>query len=342
MKRCKQSLAPVFLLAAMPVRIHIVTPAPPGSLHGNRVTALRWQRQLRALGHRVSVGEAWAGEAAQLLVALHAMRSQQAISDFRRAHPERPVVLVLTGTDIYRDLPAGGAGRERVLASMQAADRLVLLQDEAADELPPELRAKAVTIHQSVPPLRRLATPPQRFLVTVIGHLREEKDPMCIVRALQRLPLEARLRVAHLGEAMDERFRSEALAAMSADRRYAWLGRRSHGRALRWLARSHLMVISSRMEGGAHVVSEAIAAGVPVLASDIAGNRGLLGARYPGLFAAGDDAALAALLGRAMASESFVAQLAAAVLERQPLVSAATERERIARLLDALAPAWRG
>lgn len=315
-------------------RIHIVTPAPPGSLHGNRVTALRWQRHLRGLGYRVSVSESWSGQPARLLVALHAMRSHEAIRDFRRAHPERPVVLILTGTDLYRDLPAGGVQRRQVLASMQAADRLVLLQDDAIEQIPVALRHKAVTIHQSVPPVRRLATPVRSFLVTVIGHLRDEKDPMCTARALQRLPERDALRVAHLGEAMDERYRREAQDAMSRDRRYTWLGRRSHGQALRWLARSHLMVISSRMEGGAHVVSEAIAAGVPVLASDIPGNRGLLGAAYPGLFPPGDDAALAALLERAMAAPDFMASLAAAVLERRPLVSPETERQRIARLMN--------
>lgn len=317
-------------------RIHIVTPAPPGSLHGNRVTALRWQRHLRALGYRVSVGGSWSGEPARLLVALHAMRSHEAIRDFRRAHPERPVVLILTGTDLYRDLPAGGAPRMQVLESMQAADRLVLLQDEAIEELPAGLRAKAVTIHQSVPPVHRLSTPSRSFLVTVIGHLRDEKDPMCTVRAMERLPANASLRVVHLGEAMDERYRREAQDAMSRDRRYSWLGRRSHGQTLRWLARSHLMVISSRMEGGAHVVSEAIAAGVPVLASDIPGNRGLLGAAYPGLFPVGGDAALAALLDHAMAAPDFMALLAAAVDQRRALVSPGTERERIGQLMGAL------
>ncbi len=317
-------------------RIHIVTPAPPGSLHGNRVTALRWQRHLRALGCRVSVGGYWSGEPARLLVALHAMRSHEAIRDFRRVHPERPVVLILTGTDLYRDLPAGGAQCVQVLASMQAADRLVLLQEEAIEELPAGLRAKAVTIHQSVPPVQRLPVPSRSFLVTVIGHLRDEKDPMCIVRALQRRPATDSLRVVHLGEAMDERYRREAQEAMSRDRRYTWLGRRGHGQALRWLARSHLMVISSRMEGGAHVVSEAIAAGVPVLASDIPGNRGLLGAGYPGLFPVGDDAALAALLERAMAAPDFMASLATAVLARRPLVLPETERQRICQLMGSL------
>jgi glycosyltransferase involved in cell wall biosynthesis len=200
------------------------------------------------------------------------------------------------------------------------------------------LRARAVTIHQSVPPIRRLPSPVRSFLVTVIGHLREEKDPMCTFRALRRLPLLTSLRVVHLGRAMDEAHERAACDAMASEPRYAWLGERSHRDALRWLARSHLMVISSRMEGGAHAVSEAIAAGVPVLASDIPGNRGLLGADYPGLFPVADEAALAALLERAQASPAWLDQLTQAVLKRRPLASPETERARILQLLAS--PEW--
>lgn len=321
------------------MRLHIVTPAPPGSLHGNRVTALRWQRHLRALGHRASVGESWDGEDVQLLVALHAVRSQHAIAAFRRAHPQRPIVLVMTGTDLYRDLPGGGEPAVQALAAMHAADRLVLLQEEAIKQLPVALRSRAVTIHQSVPPLRRQLPPQRTFLISVIGHLRDEKDPLCIVRALQHLPQAVGLRVAHLGKAMDERYRLAASEAMRQDARYQWLGERPHRDTLRWLARSHLMVISSEMEGGAHVVSEAIAAGVPVLASDIPGNRGLLGAGYPGYFAVGDALRLALLLERAQTSAAFVAQLTQAVLARRPLVSPDIERERISQLLVSLGAA---
>ncbi|MGH9182278.1 MAG: hypothetical protein ACRDZ9_00360 [Acidimicrobiales bacterium] len=39
-----------------------MTPAPPGSQHGNRVTALRWQRLLEELGHQVGVRESYDGE----------------------------------------------------------------------------------------------------------------------------------------------------------------------------------------------------------------------------------------------------------------------------------------
>lgn len=300
------------------------------------MTALRWQRHLRALGHQVTMSNHWTSEPADVLVALHARRSHDAIAGFRVAHPDRPVVLVLTGTDLYRDLAGDADTRACVLASMQTADRLVTLQQEAIEAMPAALRDKAVTIHQSVPPIARQPTVDKRFLVTVLGHLREEKDPFCIARALRHLPESRQLRVLHLGKAMDEAHQRNAEQAMREDNRYAWIGELPHQAALHWLSSSHLMVISSWMEGGAHALSEAVAAGVPVLASNIPGNRGLLGADYPGLFTAGDDAALAALLRQTMDSSAFLARLTDAVLARRPLVSAETERERIARLIDSL------
>lgn len=326
------------------MRIHLVTPAPPGSLHGNRVTALRWQHQLQALGHSVAIASCWTSEPADLLIALHALRSHAAIARFRAAHPQRSIILILTGTDLYRDLAGDATARAQVLASMRSADRLVALQDEAVQAVPPALRDKLVTIHQSVPPLQRQPRVNAGFLVSVIGHLREEKDPFCIVRALRRLPRQQwpALQVVHLGQAMDEPHRLAAEQAMQQEPRYAWLGALPHQAALQWLARSELMVISSRMEGGAHVVSEAIAAGVPVLASDIAGNRGLLGAHYPGRFAVGDDAALATLLAQAMTQPDFMRQLGDAVLARRALVAPATERQAIAQLLNGLGSAEPG
>jgi glycosyltransferase involved in cell wall biosynthesis len=92
------------------------------------------------------------------------------------------------------------------------------------------------------------------------------------------------------------------------------------------------MVISSRMEGGAHVVSEAIAAGVPVLASRISGNVGLLGARYPGYYPVGDDRALARLIARAH-GQRFLRLLEQQVKSRRALVRPAAERRALRALI---------
>jgi glycosyltransferase involved in cell wall biosynthesis len=83
----------------------------------------------------------------------------------------------------------------------------------------------------------------------------------------------------------------------------------SRTRAVRALAQSQLCVISSHMEGGANVLSEAIVASVPVLASSIDGNVGILGADYPGLFRVGDTRDLAHLMTRAETNPKFLRDL---------------------------------
>jgi putative glycosyltransferase (TIGR04348 family) len=316
------------------MRLVIVTPARPGTRHGNRTTALRWARHLRALGHRVAIRVEWDGRACDAMIALHARRSHASIAAWKRALPSRPVVLVLTGTDLYRDIRTDAAAR----ASLDLADRLVVLQQKGLEELGAAHRAKTTVVHQSVRAPRRQEPPRTYFLATVIGHLREEKDPFCAARALALLPEVGNLRVVHLGSAMSEEAAREARTRMRADRRYRWLGELPHAQAMRWLARSHVMVISSRMEGGAHVVSEAIAIGVPVLASRISGNIGLLGEDYPGYYPVGEERALAALLARAYSETAFLASLARKVGAERAKVKPAAERGALRDLLAGLQP----
>ncbi|MBK5104905.1 MAG: TIGR04348 family glycosyltransferase [Burkholderiales bacterium] len=310
------------------MRILIVTPAAPGSRHGNRNTALRWARHLRALGHETQVELDWDGRDCDLLIALHARRSHAAIHAWKSAHPRRPLALVLTGTDLYRDIRSDADAR----ASLVLADRMVVLQPQGLDELSAAQRAKTSVIFQSVRALRRQTPPRSYFLATVIGHLRDEKDPFRAALALAQLPQSA-IRVVQLGQAMTAEMGRQARALMRAEPRYRWLGELDHAGAMRWLARSHVMVISSRMEGGAHVVSEAIAIGVPVIASAIPGNIGLLGADYPGYYPYADEAALAAQLARAQRDPAWLAELEAAVQAQRHEIDPAAERAAIARLI---------
>jgi len=297
-------------------RIVIVTPAAPGSRSGNRNTAVRWARILRGLGYRVEIDTAWRGAACDLFVALHARRSHDSLQSFRTAHPQVPTVLALTGTDLYRDIHTTPQAQE----SLDLAHRLVALQEAAPDELNPCLRHKLHVIYQSE--LARWPwSPPRRFFsVSVLGHLRDEKDPFRCALALRYLPERAGVRLVQAGKAMAPEMEREARRLMAQDPRYRWLGEIPHWQAMKLLARSHVMVISSRMEGGAHVVSEAIAHGVPVIASDIAGNRGMLGGDYPAYYPVQDEKALAALLMRAAADAAYLERLRALVAARRPLI----------------------
>jgi glycosyltransferase involved in cell wall biosynthesis len=120
---------------------------------------------------------------------------------------------------------------------------------------------------------------------------------------------------------------------MASNPRYRWLGEVPRWKARRLLARSRLLVQSSFIEGGANVVSEALAAGVPVVASDIPGNLGMLGEGYPGYYPVGDEAALARLLYRAETDGGFYTLLRDRCAARAYLVQPERERGALGRLV---------
>ena len=311
------------------MKIVIVTPAAAHSRHGNRNTAARWAALLRQLGHRVTVQVAWDEAAADVMIALHARRSHESVKRFALAHPRRPLILTLTGTDLYRDIRFDADARE----SMRLATRMIVLQEMGLAELPVPLRAKTRVIYQST---RRIAPqPPLKscFEVVVSGHLREEKDPFRATAALVYLPEHSRIRVTHIGGAMSPQMAETARAWAARDPRYHWLGEVAHGKALQILARSRVMVISSRMEGGANVVSEALAAGVPVIASRISGNIGMLGKHYAGYYPLEDERALARLLWRAESDPAFYRKLKTQCRQRRVRVAPRRERDGLKRLL---------
>ena len=296
------------------------------------MTALRWQGFLEELGYSVEVTESWSGEDAGALIALHAYRSHQSIAQFKKRYPSRPIVLILTGTDLYRDMQ----NHSEVLQSMEIADQLIVLQSSALDSIPPSLRYKAQVIYQSVEIDLTDPIAKEDFLVSVIGHLREEKDPFCVARSLPLLPSDSKINVQHLGQAMNSQMEDLARNFNATLDRYQWIGEVSHTDALRLLSQSRLMVISSLMEGGAHVVSEAIALGIPVIASDIPGNRGLLGEDYPAYYPKGDERALANLLYRSETIPSFYASLQKHIVLRKELIKPAREKQSIQEMVGVL------
>ena len=296
------------------------------------MTALRWQGFLEELGYSVDVTESWSGGDTGLLIALHAYRSHQSIVEFKKKYSSRPLVLILTGTDLYRDIK----NHSEVIQSMEMADQLVALQSSAVDSVPAHLRHKVQVIYQSVAMDISDSATKDDFVVSIIGHLREEKDPFCVVRSLALLPTDSKITITHLGQAMSPQMKDLAQNFNATVKRYQWIGEVSHADALRVLSQSRLMVISSRMEGGAHVVSEAIALGIPVIASDIPGNRGLLGEDYPAYYPVGDEAALADLLYRAEKMPAFYASLQKHIDLRRELIKPAREKQSIQELVSAL------
>jgi len=145
-----------------------------------------------------------------------------------------------------------------------------------------------------------------------------------------------RIHVLHLGSALEPEFESRARDEQQSNPRYSWLGGLPREQALRVLARCRLMVLSSTMEGGANVISEALVHGVPVLASRIPGSIGLLGHDYPGYFTTGDTDSLAELLRRAETDSGFYAELADRARKLAPRFTPDREREGWRRMLEEL------
>jgi putative glycosyltransferase (TIGR04348 family) len=316
-------------------RICIVSPAAAAANNGNWHTAARWQRFLAPVATVRIEGPADAPGAADLLIALHARRSADVVQHWRQARPLAPLVLVLTGTDLYRDLDHDPRARH----SLECASRVVVLQEEGLARLDAATRAKALVIVQSASAVKATRTPDDAEFVAV-GHLRAEKDPETLMRAARLLAAEGRApTLVHVGGALDPRLGDEAKATSADCPSYRWLGALSHAAARRAIARSCALVHPSVLEGGANVVIEAVRSGVPVLASRIDGNVGLLGADYDGFFAVGDAPALAALMHRFVADSGFAARLRAQCALREPLFRPARERRAVRDLVFGLLPA---
>ena len=317
------------------MRVALVCPAPRGSRLGNRITALRWAAMLRALGHRavlVAPGEA---PRCDLLIALHARRSFPSVERSLREAPDRPVVVALTGTDLYRDIHDDAQAQR----ALEVAARLIVLHPGAPAELPRRLRGKARLVPQSAQRPARAASPNTRaFVVAVVAHLRSEKDPLRTALAARHVPAGSLLRVVHAGRALTPALGAAARAEMRDNPRYRWLGEVPRWQARALIASARLLSVTSEMEGGANVVSEAVAAGTPVVASRIPSMEAILGEGYPGLFPLGDERALAALLLRAERQPAFLADLRRRCLALRPLLSPARERAALRSLLAELFP----
>lgn len=313
------------------MRITLVTPAKPRSRAGNRATATRWARFLRAAGHRVRLETDYDGHDADLMIALHAWRSAEAIRAFSEVHHRKPLIVVLTGTDIYRFQYSHG---DTTLASMDRAHALIALHNLVDRDIPARFRSRLHTVLQSAEPLpSRLPPLKSRFEVCVAGHLREEKDSLRAALAIRDVPTDSRLKVLLVGRAHDDSWAAEARREMAANPRFTWRGEVPHWQVRRLMARARLMVISSIMEGGANIVSEACVAGLPVVASEIPGNVGLLGEDYPGYYPARDTDALRECLLRAESDGEFLASLRRRCEQRADSFRPAAEQAALLKVI---------
>ncbi len=311
-----------------PPSLILVTPYLADANNGNWRTAARWARQLAPSFDVILQGAddpvtGGARDRAVAMVALHARRSHRAIAAWRDAHADRVLVVALTGTDLYRDLPAGDAD---AVDSIARADALIVLQDDALRHLPARDRRKAHVVFQSARALAPVTKARKRLDCVLVAHLRAEKDPATVFAAWRRLPVSAPATLTIIGAPLDTELGDQARALAAHDPRVHYVGPRAHTWTRAAIKRAHVLVVPSRMEGGANVVVEALTSGTAVLGSRMSGNLGMLGRDYRGYFRVGDAAGLARLIERASRDRACLRSLTAQCAKRAPLFSPAAER----------------
>jgi len=319
-------------IAAM--KISLITPAPPRSRAGNRATAARWARILRSFGHRVDISVDYQDSPADLMVALHAWRSAEAIQRFRDRYPQRPLIVSLTGTDAYRFIHSHP---ETTLHSIELADHLLGLHALIGNTVPAQHRHKVHVIYQSAKPINTRKPVKRHFRLCVAGHLRDEKDPLRPALAIRDLPSSSRIQLHHYGKAHTPDWAVLAKQEMQQNPRYQWHEEIPHYQLRQIFQTSYLLVLPSRMEGGANVISEAVMAGLPVIASDIDGSVGLLGQDYPGYYPVEDTDALRDLLLQAETDPIFYQSLVDGCEKQRHLFTLAAETAAWQQLLAKLA-----
>lgn len=336
-------------------RLHvvIVSPALSNANNGNWQTANRWRHMLASNFH-CRIVSTWPDKYANqddVMIALHARKSAESVAAWYSAHGGTQLVLALTGTDLYRDIQTDTLAQ----ASLAMACQLIVLQALAPLSLPQAHHAKTAVIMQSTTSKPTLAKTAAHLRALMVGHLRDEKSPETLfaaARLLDRPEHEQRshnapdlehdsgIFIDHIGAGLDADLAATATATAQACSHYRWLGAVAHDATRRSIQRAHVLVHASKMEGGAHVLMEAVCSGTPVLASRIDGNVGVLGADYDGYFEWGDAPGLARLLRACRASQGspdgLLAHLQQQCAERAPLFSPDRESAQLNALVHAL------
>lgn len=313
-------------------RVVIVSPALASANNGNWQTAKRYANML-ASSCVVRIVNEWDGARTDdVLIALHARRSYSSIAAWYVQRGSEGLCVVLTGTDLYRDIKQDPQAQQ----SLAWANALVVLQPAGLAELPAKFQDKTRVLFQSTTTRQTLLKTNRHMRAVMVGHLRSEKSPQTFFDVATLLAKRSDIELRHIGGEHDQVLARQAHDTAAKHPNYQFLGARSHEQTRRHIQRSHVLVHPSVMEGGAHVIMEAICSGVPVLASRIAGNIGMLGETYAGFFTVGDAVELASLLERFRDESSFAAELRAQCVQRAHLFEPARERSGLITIVQDL------
>lgn len=310
----------------------IVSPALASANNGNWQTAKRYCQFLKT-HFRVRIVSEWDGSKSDdVLVALHARRSFPSIAAWHSMHGDNGLVVVLTGTDLYRDIKQDPQAQQ----SLEFANRLIVLQPLGLAELPPVLRSKTDVVLQSTTPRVTLSKSARYIRAVMVGHLREEKSPRTLFEAAALLAQHGDIHIKHIGAEHDQLLSTMAHQTAALHRQYQFTGALTYPETRRQIQRSHVLVHTSVMEGGAHVLMEAVCSGVPVIASRISGNIGMLGEDYAGLFPVGDAKALADMLVRFRHDHQFEQLLKKQCALRAPSFTPEYERKALHAIVQSI------
>ncbi|MFK7911355.1 MAG: glycosyltransferase family 4 protein [Akkermansiaceae bacterium] len=293
-------------------KVIIHSPYSESASQGNSVTATRMEGIFTEHGFKVAHSQQeYSGEAADVMIALNARKSAKAIARFRYLHPASQIIIVLTGTDINHPDVIDKKSTTRI--SMRLADRLVVLHEASLKQVPEIFREKTSVVYPSVTiPSDVKHSADDDFTIIYAGNIRQEKNPALLLAVAKKLPSAIQLEL--YGDAGD--LRSSKLN---------FHGVVPHKEMLRAMSKAHVLLNTSFQEGGANAICEAISMGLPVLATAIPGNIGMLGEDYAGLFPSDDLEALVNLIEKAANDSDFYALLKKQVAARAPLF--AHERE---------------
>lgn len=345
------------------IDVRVLTPFGAASGMGNWRTAQRYAQMLRSSGISASIFEPHQIEDAcmptggrTVAIVLNAARSSASIERFVQAG--LPVMTVLTGTDLYGQLSVtnqASPGYQHTEKALQQSDLILTLQPAAREEVMrrwPELSSRVYCLLQNAAPRAQhapsvsLKSKTIRFLIA--AHIRPEKDPVTAFLAFQRAFPEGwaqrddggrvPVRLIHVGGHKDRMLADELIRLGTQDSGILLEGPLTHAETLRLMTHVHALIQPSISEGGALVVPEAIACGLPVIASDIPAHRGQLGAGYSGLFEPRNIEALAQMMRAFIADAGFRQTLAQETAALAPILAApAHERSELVKLVRELA-----
>ena len=247
--------SPLSLCCNKLMQILIASPYPLDSPKGNSITALRIERLLKQAGHQASAVHGTLTAGADAMIALHATKTYPLSAAFKQQHPGKPLILYLTGTDLYRDLLEK---KSDCLNAMELADILVVSQPASLSSIPAQYQQKSRVVRASImlPELEDVSPPPQPSFA-LVAHLRPVKNPFLLNRALEQLhalPLHAYT----LGSALDEKMIEDAHSWQAKDPRFRWLDNVPYPQALSWISQVTATINSSHLEersqcrGGIH------------------------------------------------------------------------------------------